>query len=283
MTDPVPPLVVVPAHDEERVVARCVRALLDGADPAELRVVVVSNGSGDATVERARAAVRPGELVEVVETAAASKVGALRRGLARADGAAVLVVDADVVVPVGTARELIRAVRGPGAWVAGARPVLDTSGASWAVRRYYRVWQELPYVRGGVIGTGVFALSADAVAQIGTFPDVVNDDGWVRRRFPAGKRRLVDAPFTVVAARTVRALTARRARVLNGNRQLDAELGPDPEGGTWAAVGRGLADRRFGPLDAATFVLVTVVTRLRAAARRRRGDTGWSTDATSRA
>ncbi|MCG2803708.1 MAG: glycosyltransferase, partial [Cellulomonas sp.] len=211
-----PPLVIVPAHDEARVIGRCLRALLDDAEPGEVRVVVVSNGSGDGTADVARASVRPGELVEVIEIAQPSKVVALRAGLTRSAGAAVAVVDADVVVPTGTVRALARALAEPGAMVAGARPVVDTTRATWPVRRYYRVWKAMPYGRGAVIGSGVFALTAAAVDEIGTFPDVVNDDGWVRRRFAPEQRRLVDEPFTVLAARTVRALTARRARVING-------------------------------------------------------------------
>lgn len=277
-----PPLVVVPAHDEARVIGRCLRALLDGAQVGELRVVVVSNGSGDGTPDVARSVTRPGELVEVVEIAQASKVLALRTGLARSDGAPVVVVDADVVVPTTTVRALARAVAEPGVMVAGARPVVDTSRATWPVRRYYRVWQTMPYVRGGVIGTGVFALAAAAVEQIGEFPDVVNDDGWVRRRFAPAQRRLVEAPFTVLSARTAGALTARRARVINGNRVLAGQHGADSDAGTVAAVREGLVARRFGVLDAVTFVLVTAVARARAAVRRRRGDSAWSTDATSR-
>lgn len=282
MVRPAPPLVVVPAHDEARVVGRCLRALLDGAQPGELRVVVVSNGSGDGTAEVALTSARPGELVEVIEIAEASKVLALRAGLARSDGAPVVVVDADVVVPTGTVRALVRAVAEPGVRVAGARPVVDTTRATWPVRRYYRVWQTMPYVRGGVIGTGVFALAAPAVDEIGPFPDVVNDDGWVRRRFAPEQRRLVDEPFTVLSARTAGALTARRARVINGNRALDEQHGADADAGTPASVRAGLVARQFGVLDAATFVLITLVARVRAAVRRRRGDTGWSTDATSR-
>ena len=46
--------VVVPAHDEEPVIARCLAVLLDGAAPGEFPVVVVVNGSTDRTAEVAR-------------------------------------------------------------------------------------------------------------------------------------------------------------------------------------------------------------------------------------
>ena len=46
--------VVIPAHDEEAVVGRCLAALLDGARPGELDVVVVCNGCTDATADIAR-------------------------------------------------------------------------------------------------------------------------------------------------------------------------------------------------------------------------------------
>jgi biofilm PGA synthesis N-glycosyltransferase PgaC len=47
--------VLIPAHNEEDVIGTCVRAALD-ADYPELEVVVLDDGSTDATVEAAREA-----------------------------------------------------------------------------------------------------------------------------------------------------------------------------------------------------------------------------------
>src|SRR5690606_8997770 len=102
--------VVVPAHDEEAVIGRCLRTLLDGARPEEVRVVVVANGTSDRTLEVARAAAaEAGHEVETLDLPEPSKIAAVRAGMARADGA-VVVLDADVQLPTATLRALARAL-----------------------------------------------------------------------------------------------------------------------------------------------------------------------------
>ncbi|WP_136518720.1 glycosyltransferase [Cellulomonas telluris] len=286
--------VLVPAHDEEAVIGRCLRVLLADAERGELAVLVVSNGSTDATAARARAA---GPDVRVLELDVASKPAALRAGLAAAAPGPVVVIDADIEVPTATVRALLDALAddapdgrdddapaGADVLIAAARPRFETARSSWAVRRYYAVWTALPYARGFTVGgSGVFALSARGRAVLGEIPDVTNDDGWVRRAVPASGRRVVEADFTVHPTRTVGALVARRARVVNGNRELDADLGPDTESTGLAAVLAGVRRRDYGTLDVLVFLAVTARARAVAWWRRRRGDTRWSTDHGSRA
>jgi glycosyltransferase involved in cell wall biosynthesis len=271
--------VLVPAHNEEAVIGRCLAVLLGTAEPGELPVLVLSNGSTDATVERA-SAMGPG--VAVVDLEVASKIAAVRAGLAQAPSGAVVVVDADVEVPTATVHALLDALTGDEPLVAAARPVFATAESSWAVRRYYAAWTALPYARHAAVGSGVLALNEAGRAALGDLPDVVNDDGWIRRAFPPDRRRLVEQPFTVHPARTARALVARRARVVNGNRQLDGVLGQDADGAgprvLLGAVRRG----DVGVLDAVVFVALTGAARTVAWSRRRRGDVRWSTDAGSR-
>lgn len=271
--------IVVPAHNEATVIGRCLRALLGDADEGEFSVVVVSNGSTDGTGDAARAAA-PG--AQVLELDVASKPAALRAGLDASSPGPVAVVDADVEMPTRTVRALFDALDAEEAAVAAARPEFDTARSSWPVRRYYRVWTSLPYAKGSTVGSGAFALNQAARLVLGTVPDVVNDDAWVRRMLSTAHRHAVDEPFVVHPARTARALVARRARVVDGNRQLSATLGPDSDGTGVAALRAGFAARDFGPVDAGTFLVLTMAARIAAVWRRRSGSTAWATDTTSR-
>ena len=47
--------VIIPAHNEESVIARCLEAFVTGAEPGELEAIVVANGCSDATAEIALA------------------------------------------------------------------------------------------------------------------------------------------------------------------------------------------------------------------------------------
>src|SRR4029453_13779336 len=73
--------IIIPAHNEESVIRRGLHAVLDGAAPGELEVIVVCNGCSDATADVAR---EFGIAVRVIETDVPSKSNALNLGDAAA-------------------------------------------------------------------------------------------------------------------------------------------------------------------------------------------------------
>lgn len=283
MAGPASATVLIPAHNEAAVIARCLTALLSDASDGELDVIVVSNGSSDLTESRAReAGAALGRDVRVIALAAPGKPGALRAGLAATTAWPVVVLDADCELSTSAVRALVRALRADGPRLASARAAVSTVGCSAAVRAYYRAWSGLPSVAGGMVGSGVFALNDAAVRRLGQFPDVTNDDGWVRRSFAPDERVTVEEPCVSRAPRTARALVSRRARIVNGNRSLDRSFGPDAGGTTtrhllrWAG-----GDLRRWP-DLVAFLAITAASRCVALVRRAREDDSWSTDTTSR-
>lgn len=276
--------VLVPAHDEATVIGRCLRVLLTNARPGELAVVVVSNGSTDDTAVLARRTGHElGMTVDVVELAQPGKVAALRAGLAAVTCWPVIVLDADCELPTRTARALAAALERDSPSVGSARFTVEASSSASLVQCFYRAWTALPYVRENLVGSGVFALNRAAYDRLGALPDVTNDDGWVRRSFAPDERVLVDEPFVVHAARTTRALVARRARIINGNRQLAAQLGADPGRNRAGGLASCVRSGAIRPPDAAAFVVIAAASRWVAAVRRLRRDERWATDTTSRA
>ena len=69
--------VIIPAHNEEVVITRCLQALLEDAPIDAMEVFVVCNGCTDRTAELARAQGYPVQVIEIPE---ASKVAALNAG-----------------------------------------------------------------------------------------------------------------------------------------------------------------------------------------------------------
>ncbi|MGA8273701.1 MAG: glycosyltransferase, partial [Candidatus Sulfotelmatobacter sp.] len=69
--------IIIPAHNEGAVIARTLKAMTDGAQPAELDIIVVCNGCSDDTAAVAR---RFSPAVRVLETAIAGKTNALNLG-----------------------------------------------------------------------------------------------------------------------------------------------------------------------------------------------------------
>jgi cellulose synthase/poly-beta-1,6-N-acetylglucosamine synthase-like glycosyltransferase len=84
--------VVVPAHNEERVIAKALGAL-DLARGPGVEVIVVDDGSTDATAEIAAAFD-----VRVIRQPQGGKAAALNTGIAAASGEVIVVLDADTVL-----------------------------------------------------------------------------------------------------------------------------------------------------------------------------------------
>ena len=188
--------VVIPAHDEERPLARTLRALADQGGREVPEVVVVANGCTDGTADVARAAG-----ARVIEQAEPSKAAALTTGDQAASHFPRIYLDADIVLAPGTLDALAEALRGDDAVVAAPRIVFDVSRSSWPVRAFYDAYQRIPYVQEGLVGLGVYGLSERGRARFGSFPRVTGDDLFVQRLFDPHERVTTDGHFVVAAPR----------------------------------------------------------------------------------
>lgn len=187
--------IIIPAHNEARVIRRCLDQVTNGLEPGEAEVIVVCNGCSDGTAEVARAF---GEPVRVLETPVPSKVHALNLGDEAATGYPRVYMDADIRLEGRTIRQLAEVLgRGPCLAVAPSLEMdLDHSG--WLVRAYYRVWTMLPYTREGFMGVGAYAMSEAGRRRFGSFPEVIADDGYVRMLFTPDERVAVSDCVSVV-------------------------------------------------------------------------------------
>ncbi|CAM5790207.1 glycosyltransferase [Cellulomonas persica] len=283
-------LVVVPAHDEERVIARCVRSLL-AADGVRVRVVVVANGCSDATAQRVRDLDDP--RVTLVDLPTGGKANAVRAGLAHAshDDDVVAVVDADVVLDDAALPGLACALAGASPLISAPALALDLSACSWGVRRYYAAWLHEPHVRSGDIGArGVYAVNRAGLPRLADLPDVIADDGWARAVFAPHERVVSPGTSTVRPPRTLRAQVRRRARIIAGGHELARVLPverrpaarPDaPPRRPPRTLRSRLADD--GLVGTAVWYAVELPARAIDRRHRRRGSaTPWGRDATTR-
>jgi glycosyltransferase involved in cell wall biosynthesis len=210
--------IIVPAHNEEAVIARTLSSLLREAKPKEFEVIVICNGCDDRTAETVR---RMFSTVDVIELKAASKTAAINAGLRAARGTNTLLLDADIEIETSAVRALVNALKAPAIEAAIGHMTIDVQGASWPVRAFFRVWSRHPYLRNGKFAA-VIALSKDAVKRIGQLPHVVADDTYLRRQFSIESIAVVnEVSFRVRVPRTLPALIRVRSRVHRGNRQLD--------------------------------------------------------------
>ncbi len=230
--DSVPYSVVIPAHNEEAVIGRCLTALLTDAPEGELEVLVVCNGCQDQTAQVAR---QTAPRSTVIEIPVASKVAALNAGDEMATYFPRFYVDADVELTYPSLLTVAKALAEDGVLCAAPKPVFDLAGRSYPVRAFYDVFQGIPYLSEDMVGTGVYALSDEGRRRFAAFPELTADDQFIQQLFERSERRAVaTAHFVVHPPAKVRGILAMRARAYRGNRELArsglARAAPPPSG-----------------------------------------------------
>ncbi len=206
---------VIPAHNEESVIGRCLAKLLADARPGELEVIVVCNGCQDRTAAVARSFSR----VQVGEIPQASKIAALNVGDGLATGYPRIYLDADVELTTDSVRHLVAALLEQGILIAEPKLQLDMSGASHLIRAHGRALLRLVDDAGVLVGAGVLALSEAGRCRFGQFPDIMADDLFVRNLFSPQERAIVKtATSTVRTPRNLRTFVRVKSRVAAANR-----------------------------------------------------------------
>lgn len=289
MAEPLPFSVIIPAHNEQAVIARCLaRVLQDAPSPAALDIIVAANGCTDNTVDVARTAAPS---ATVLDLPVGSKTAAINAANRAARHFPRIYLDADVECDYHSLAALAEALREPGVMTAAPAIRMCTDQCNGLMKAYYRAWARQPYARAGKGGAGCYGLSEAALAQVGEFPPIIGDDIWIHTRFPDEQKRFLShdgngrAVFSVVyPPRKAREQIRVEARRQVGNAEV-RELYPSPYfanarngGGLSAALRSGT-----NPLDLLIFFAIKFAARWRARQTRRRGNPSvWVRDMSTR-
>ena len=222
--------IIIPALDEALTLPICLQSLLNQDFAGSMRVIIVDNGSTDGTPdvarswsERFRAA---GHELCVVQIPQRNKPAALNAGDAIADGASRIYLDADIEISPNCVSAVVAAFQAAADCGMCCAKMQIAPARSWVTRRYARVWSQLPWVSGDVIGSGFYAISAAQRKRWGDFPNLIADDGWAQAQFRRHERRVLpEAHFTVRLPEGLRNMVNVRTRWVRGNRQLAQFVG----------------------------------------------------------
>ncbi|MGY3604056.1 MULTISPECIES: glycosyltransferase [unclassified Bradyrhizobium] len=272
--------VIIPAHNEEKVLARCLDTLLADSKPGELEILVAANGCTDRTVEIARSY---GDRVGVVQIAEASKHAALNAGDEAATVFPRAYLDADISIGAAAIRSVAEEMDRTGALVGAPRAMIDFEGCPAIVRSFYRVWVQTPWFTDNLVGSGIYVLSDAGHARLGKFPAITNDDQYVHDLFETDERVIASShQFLVRPPRTVEGLIRRRIRTIVGQRELDKLFGQLPGRARRVSLLEMLRRRRTNVWDLAVYIMITKLASFAATRKEQRGDHGWERDETSR-
>lgn len=292
MLEPAPFSVVIPAHNEEAVIGRCLKIILDGAPGQHaMQIIVAANGCSDRTAERARAAA-PDALV--LDLPLGSKTGAINAANRVARHFPRIYLDADVECSYRSLAALAKALGETGVMTAAPAIRLDLSRCNWLMRAYYRAWSHQPYAKAGQGGAGCYGLSAEAVASLGEFPPIIADDLWVHTRFcDAQRRHLTEdsdghAVFSVVrppqtAIEQIRVEARRAIGTAQVKQYYPGAHAISVDGGGLATNLRDALRNGLNLAEAVVYFAIKICARLLARWRLMRGrGTVWSRDLGSR-
>jgi len=194
MTSSVPALsVIIAARNEEALIGRCLGALADQEAPSAggVEVIVAANGCTDMTVAAARRSAPSiaarGWRLEVLDLPEGGKLGALAAAEKVAAGRALVYLDADVVCDPPLLARLADALdTGAPRYATGRLAVAPAKTA--VTRAYARIWTRLPFVTGGTVGAGLFAVNRAGRARWGEWPAIISDDTFARLHFAPAER-----------------------------------------------------------------------------------------------
>ncbi|OBV11217.1 glycosyltransferase [Erythrobacter dokdonensis] len=288
-TDPTAFTVIIPAHNEEAVIARCLNVLLaDVPADSKMQVIIAANGCSDDTVAIARK-VAPGAVV--LDLPVGSKTAAMNAANREALYFPRIYLDADVQCSYDSLQAVAQVLREPGIMTAAPALRMDLSRSNWLARAYYRVWLTQPYVKRALVGSGCFGLSKAAYERIGDFPPITGDDIWVYSRFSETERRNIanDAegrPVWFLVSPPRRAIDQIRVETRRrlGNEQVLRDYpsphyaGSNNAGDLYDALHEGAS-----VLDVLIYLAIKAVVRLRVRrVKRKRKDIVWERDLAAR-
>jgi len=256
--------VIVPAHNEARVIGRLLGPLISLARPGELEVLVVANGCTDDTAEVAASFGPP---VQVISVPVASKREALAVGDRAAVGFPRIYADADIELGTDDVRALAKEFLNPRVLAAAPQRELALADRPRLIRWYYDVWTRLPEVQCGLFGRGVICVSEAGHKRIASLPPVLADDLIASLSFAQTERVIADGARVVVhPPRTVADLLRRRVRATVGTTQIE-QAANMPESTARTQSSDLITIARQGPGMAArvaVFAAISVLARLQA-------------------
>ena len=212
--------VIVPAHNESGVIENCLDSIIQQSEVDH--IIVACNGCTDDTADIVR---KKYPDIHCLDISTPSKVNALNEAEAFARDLGlkfpIYYIDADTRLSADCINRVNQYLDTSNILLAAPTPIIDTAHSSWIVRTYYKVWVNLPYIKEGVIATCSYIITEEGRSRFDKFPDVINDDGFIRCNF--WNKEISNVPgaeIYIKAPKDIYSLIKIKTRARLGNLQL---------------------------------------------------------------
>jgi len=275
--------VIVPAHNEAGVIENCLNSIIQQSDVDHL--IVACNGCTDDTVAIVQQKFPSAICLEIQKP---SKVNALNEAerVAKKMGIRypIFYIDADTQLSKNCIQHIIHTLENSQVLLAAPTPIINTSKSSWLVKKYYQIWINLPYIKEGVIATCSYIITKQGRQRFDKFPNLINDDGYVRCHFNKNEiSNIVGTEIYIQAPRDIFSLIKIKTRARLGNMELSrTQQCPVKEAKDYGNVMLSrLLSREFIP--AVFYIVIALIIRVRSALQLKQlHNYKWEKDLSSR-
>lgn len=212
--------IIIPAHNEAAVIERCLDSLIEQKNISQ--IIVACNGCTDNTADIVKQ--NYGHLSNLIclDIEKPSKTNALNEAEKYIVDFPVFYIDADTKLSDNAISVISQKMQEQHIHLSAPTPIINTEHSSWLVKQYYKIWQSLPYIKAGVIATCSFVVSQKGRQRFENFPDVINDDGYIRCQFKANEISNIDgSEIYIQAPKDIFSLIKIKTRARLGNMQLN--------------------------------------------------------------
>lgn len=274
--------IIIPAYNEQRVIANCLQSLLTQRDVTpDVEVIVSANGCSDNTVaicESYRSNfVTKGYKYRVLETKVGNKHNALNVADRIATFPARLYLDADVTCSGGLLAQVTQLLNSSDpVYFSGTLSI--PAGASYFSNAYGKIWASMPYIRDTVTGIGCYGVNGAGRALWGDFPKVHSDDKFVRMLFTDDECHKTSATYQWPVPQGLLTLIKVRTRWNKGNRELRSRF-PDlfvQNNSRLKTDKQSLLTMIANPIQTVVFLSVYTTAALLAGLSRNQSQVAWS-------
>ena len=218
------PVIIVPAYNEQKVIARTLQPLYKGISDGQYSIVVAVNGSSDDSVDFIK-----NKFPDVIclDIELGSKTNAINTAEKHAlAGFPRIYMDADVVVSYDGVISLINTLESTSEpLLVAPKAVMEFEHSSFFVKTFYRAWFKTVFYSSQGFGAGVYALNKSARGFFETFPNVIADDGFIREVIPVSQQKVDTNCISIVTApKTLGSLIKIKTRSKLGNIELKNKL-----------------------------------------------------------
>jgi len=275
------PSILIPAHNEANVIAKSLMQLVDGLKKRSFEIIVICNGCDDNTADIVKSISND---IICLETSVKSKTNAINLGEKYAQYFPRIYLDADVIVSLETVDALCAKLN-EGYLAVSPIVKMNLKSCSYIVKSYYDIWLSLPYCKAGMIGAGIYALSENGRKRFESFPDIIADDEYVRLHFNENERtKLTDQYSLVNAPKHISGLIKIKTRSRLGGYELRKKY-PDLFNNNkknYTKVIKQYIFKMHAWPKFTIYLLVNIVSRIRAKQLLASNDFTWERDDTSR-